>query len=141
MVLTLVSPPRPLFRIHKNGSPLVWPISQKHSIVTFENPNHALYVAMVTESHYKTHKEWPKSIEFSYVKEVNPMILGIDETTRDDMKILCARWNLGLLVIEDIQSNGKNRFSFNGKVETFEIDNLSRIKHLNSLLWDPGFSI
>ena len=141
MVLTLVAPQRILFKVHKNGSPLVWPLNNGHGIVVFENVNHALYVATVTESHYRTHKEWPHKVEFSFRKEVNPIILGVDQTTHDDMKELCALWNLSLLTINDIHSNGKNIFSFDGNVESFEIDEKTQVKHLNSLLWDPGFAI
>lgn len=141
MALTLVAPPRILFKVHKNGSPLVWPVSERYGIVSFENPNHALYVAMVTESHYKTHKEWPQSVEFSYRKEIVPTILGVRQTTHDELSSLCARWNLHLIVVNDIQSIANNKFAFDGNIETFILDGSARINHLNSLLWDPGFSV
>lgn len=140
MTLTLLAPQRTLFKVHKNGSPLVWKVKGKHSVVSFDKPDHALYVATVTESHYKTHKEWPTSAEFSYTKEVLPIILGIDEVSYDELKQMCALWNLGLLVINDITCVNSQLFSFDGEVETFSTDNLTRIRHLNSLVWDKGFS-
>ncbi len=141
MALTLVAPQRVLFKVHKNGSPLVWPVNDKHGIFAFENPGHALYVAMVTESHYRTHKEWPQVIEFSYQKEVVPTILGVDETPYDDLKSLCALWNLNLIVVSDIEKMKKNKFTFTGNIASFELDHDTRVSHLNLLLRDPGFSI
>lgn len=139
--LTTFAPNIQLFNVHKNGKPLVWPLNDTHAIVSFKNPQHALYVATVTESHYKTHKEWPSGSEFSYKKEVIPTILGIQETSHSEMGYLCALWNLKLLVIEDIDKIKQDKYSFDGNVESFDLDKFSRVQHLNSLLWDPGFSI
>lgn len=141
MALTLVAPSRILFKVHRNGSPLVWPVNDKHGVFAFKNPEHALYVAMITESHYKTHREWPQTIEFSYQKEVIPTILGVEETLYDDLKTMCALWNLNLVVVSDIEKLKKNKFTFTGNIESFDVDGDTRVSHLNYLLGDPGLSI
>lgn len=141
MALTLVAPQRVLFKVHKNGSPLILPVNDKHGIFVFEKSRDALHVAMITESHYKTHKEWPHVIEFSYNKEVIPTILGIEETPYDEMESLCALWNLNLIIVNDIEKMKGNKFSFIGNIKSFEIDINTRVSHLNSLIRDPGFSI
>jgi hypothetical protein len=140
MTLTLIAPAPVLFKVHKNGSPLVWPVNNKHGVFAFRVPEHALYVAMVTESHYKAHKEWPHVIEFSYQKEVIPTILGVEATPYDELKSLCAVWNLNLIVVNDIDKK-RNKFTFTGNIESFDLEHDARVSHLDLLFRDPGFSI
>jgi hypothetical protein len=141
MALTLVAPQRVLFKVHKNGSPLVWPVNDKYGVFAFENSTHALHIATITESHYRTHKEWPHMIEFSYQKEVIPTILGVEQIPYDELKSLCALWNLNLVVVSDIEKMKKNKFAFTGNIASFDIAPEMRIAHLNLLFRDPGFSI
>lgn len=136
--MALIQSQKVLFKVHKNGSPIVWTLKDSHAAVCFEKVDHALRIATFAESHYKTHKEWPNGMEFSFRNEVNPIILGVEEVGHEQMKKLCAPWGLKLIIIRDIIHIKNTTYAFNGDVEDFEIDPLLRIHHLNSLLWNPS---
>lgn len=132
---TLVSP---LYRVHKNGSPLIWSVKDKSTVVAFSDSRVALKVACVAESHYVTHKEWSNGLEFSFKKEVIPVILGVDEISFDAMKTMCALWDLNLVIIDEFEQKKSNTIRVSGEVMTFDVPETLRVNHLNSLWYKSG---
>lgn len=133
-VLVPIAPPKSLYIVHKNGNPLVWPVKDtSHAIVSFSTFKTAATVAVLTESHYLTHKEWPRGgTTFSFKDEVIPTILEIQEVDFTEMSTVCSLWDLHLLIIDAIKKN-----KYDGELRSFDIDPESRVAHLNSL-WYPS---
>jgi hypothetical protein len=133
-------PPLNVYTIHKAGSPLIWLIREHHTVVTCLDARLALNIASITESHYRTHKEWPSaldnggSLSFSYTKEVSPTILGVQEVPYRDYVNMCSMWNLHLLVMADIKKIEGGRFSFIGDICNFTVPIDLHRNHLESLI-------
>jgi hypothetical protein len=122
MVKTLVNPRKELYVVHKSNSPMIWPINDKSTIVSFSNINEALFIASLSESHYVSNKEWPTGIKFSFHKQIIPTILGVKSEDYEETRHKCALWAIDLLIIDEINEKSPLNFSFSGKVQKFDID-------------------
>lgn len=122
MVRTLVNPRKDFYVVHKSNSPMVWPINDRSTIVSFSNMNEALFIASLSESHYASNKEWPTGIKFSFHKQIIPTILGVKTEDCQETRHKCAFWGIDLLIIDEIKEKSPLNFSFSGKIEKFEVD-------------------
>lgn len=122
IIKTAFKPPNELFVIRRGRDPVTWFIKEKPTMVTFKSSNHALMVASLIESHYRSNKEWPITPEFSYAKEVIPTLLDISQVDYKESKEICGLWNVNLLVIEDIEHGKSNKLKFIGEVESFSVE-------------------
>lgn len=122
LVKTLVRPNNELYVVHKSNSPMIWPINEKSTLVSFSNVNQALFIASLSESHYASNKEWPTGVKFSFHTQIIPTILGVKIEDYQQTKKKCAVWGIDLLIIEDITEKSPLNFSFSGEIEKFEID-------------------
>lgn len=122
LLTTFKIPPNEVFLIRRGKDPIAWIIKEKPTMVAFKSSQHALLVASLIESHYRSNKEWPTTPEFSFNREVIPTLLEISSVEYKESQEICGLWNVNLLVIEDIiKPKHNNRLKFVGGVESFTI--------------------
>lgn len=117
---TTFAPDMNLYMIRKDKIPMAWNIQEKSTMVTFKKVEHALLIASMTESHYKSNKEWPIDAKFSFHKQVIPTILDIKQHDYKRISRMCSLWGINLLILNEIEEVSPLKYNFIGELEKFD---------------------
>lgn len=130
----LVIPPV-IYTIKKTNVPITLRIRDKTRLISFKNISHATKIASSFESHYVFTKLWPdmtlETFELSKGPFVAPSILDIFQEDFDEIREYCALWNIGLLVVENLNIH-ENSILFNGHLFSFDV-NVSEKEYIDHL--------
>ena len=138
MASLIVPPTRPVgFPKTRRGGKHYWTIHthQNHAfsvkvsenvqtaILGFKDPEDAVVVGKMLETHYMMEKEWPATFGQIHLPEPRSDValfhLFFRKWDFEDLKVTCTKNFLNMVAIDDIE-NTKKGFEFNGKMFAFE---------------------
>lgn len=111
------------------------------AILGFKNPDDAVVVGHMLETHYMIEKEWPVTFGQLHLPEPRSDValfhLFFRKWDFEDLKVTCTKNFLNMVAIDDVENTRKG-FEFNGKMFSFEapiefyVDRLTELYELPS---------
>lgn len=117
---TTYDPGMKLYTIRKEKTPMAWNINDRSTMLSFKNVDHAILIASMAESHYKSNKEWPIEPKFEFHRQIYPTILGIKQYEYEKISSMCSLWGVNLLILDDIEEVSPLKYQFVGEIEKFD---------------------
>lgn len=125
-----------VYTVKKANVPITLRVRDQTRLVTFKNISHATTIASSFESHYVFTKLWPdmtsESFNLSKGPFVAPAMLDIFQEDFDEIRQYCALWNIGLLLIENLNIH-ESSILFNGHLFSFDVNRDDYITHLDNI--------
>lgn len=126
-----------VYTVKKANVPITLRIRDQTRLVSFKNVSHATTLASSFEAHYVFTKLWPdmtaESFQLSKGPFVAPAILDIFQEDFDELREYCALWNIGLLLIENLNFH-ESSIMFNGHLFSFDVDKKDYTEHLENII-------
>lgn len=126
-----------VYTVKKANIPITLRIKDKTRIVSFRNVSDATTIASSFESHYIFTKLWPDmtsdNFHLSKGPFIVPGILDIFQEDFNELKEYCALWNVGLLVVENLNIHDSS-ILFGGYLLSFNLDEKNYIDHFESVI-------
>ena len=125
-----------VYTVKKSNIPVTLRIRDQTRLITFKKVEHATTIASSFEAHYVFTKLWPDmtsdNFQLSKGPFVAPAMLDIFQENFEDLKEYCALWNIGLLLIEDLNIY-ESSLLFNGHLFSFDVNKNDYITHLDNI--------
>lgn len=124
---------------------LKMPYMKRTTVVSFKKWNDALRIGQMIETHYVHKREWPDtrsetlSLPSSQLGDNDLEHIYIQMWNFEELKVLCTKNILDVILIENVFSKDESTFSLAGNIVTFEApDDFYRLRFEELLTSSEG---